>query len=247
MNRKAFFTLHRDLPREGPGERSDVSWAAEVLGLKRDARICDAACGPGADIPALLFAAPEARVTGFDLHQPFVDDAAARFARDDRVTILRGRLIADDADDLPDPVDLGPFDLIWCAGAAYFHGVTEVLRAWRPALAPGGAIAFSDAVYLTDTPCAAVRQNWAEYPAMTVADGVAARIKAAGYEIVQTRVLGDAAWEGYYGPTERRIEKLRPGADAALTQVLDEAAQEARVWREHRDEFGYLLSIVRPA
>ena len=28
--------------------------------------------------------------------------------------------------------------------------------------------------------------------------------------------------------------------------MLDEGAYEARMWREHRDQFGYLLSVVRP-
>jgi SAM-dependent methyltransferase len=245
VTRSAFFTLHRDLPREGPGERGDVAWAAEVCDLARDARICDAACGPGADIPALLFAAPEARLIGFDLHQPFVDDATARFAGDARVTIARARLIAMD-DGLPGPADLGPFDLIWCAGAAYFHGVIECLTAWRGALAPGGYVGFSDAVYLTDAPSDAVRANWAEYPGMTDAAGVAARVTAAGFETVATRVLSDAAWEGYYGPVERRISDLKPQADAALQEVLAEAELEAQTWRSHRDEFGYLLSVVRP-
>lgn len=246
MTRKAFFTLHRDLPREGPGERGDVAWAARVAGLAVDARVCDAACGPGADIPALLFAAPQAKVTGFDLHQPFVDDANKRFVSDDRVTIRRARLIRSDQDNLPDPVDLGPFDFIWCAGAAYFHGVQECLTHWRAALAPGGVIAFSDAVFQVGSPCAAVQDNWADYPDMTDAAGIAARVDAAGYETLASRVLSDAAWAGYYGPMERRIADLRPTADAALTAVLDEAAAEAHIWRKHRDEFGYLLSVVRP-
>jgi SAM-dependent methyltransferase len=245
VTRSAFFTLHRDLPREGPGERGDVAWAADVCGLAADARICDAACGPGADIPALLFAAPSATLTGFDLHRPFVKDATARFAGDARVTIVRARLIAMD-DGLPDPAGLGPFDLIWCAGAAYFHGVTECLTAWHGALAPGGHVGFSDAVYLTDAPRDAVRANWAENPAMSDTAGVAARVTAAGFETVATRVLSDAAWEGYYGPVERRIAALKPQADAALQEVLAEAELEARIWREHRDEFGYLLSVVRP-
>ena len=245
MDHKAFFTLHRDLPREGPGERGDVSWAAEVAGLPRDAAICDAGCGPGADIPALLFAAPDGRVTAFDLHEGFVADAAARFENDDRVTVLQARLIAKD-DGLPDPAALGSFDLIWCAGAAYFEGVQECLEAWRPALRPGGAVAFSDACWFTDDPSPEAAEQFLEYPAMTDPAGIDERVRAAGYETLASRALSDAAWEGYYGPMERRIAELRPGADAALLEVLDENAREARIWRAHRDEFGYLLSVVRP-
>src|SRR5690606_40444559 len=34
----------------------------------------------------------------------------------------------------------GPYDFIWCAGGIYFLGVTEGLRIWRRALAPGGRV-----------------------------------------------------------------------------------------------------------
>jgi|GEM_PF-4683729 len=49
----AFFTVHRDLDREGPGEAADVHWALDVAGTPEDARILDAACGPGADMVTL--------------------------------------------------------------------------------------------------------------------------------------------------------------------------------------------------
>ncbi|KPP89402.1 MAG: Methyltransferase domain [Rhodobacteraceae bacterium HLUCCA08] len=247
MTRKAFFTLHRDLPREGPGDRADVAWAVALCDLPTGARICDAGCGPGADIPALLFRAPGSRVTGIDLHAPFVADATARFAREPRVEVTQGRLIAG-ADGLPDPVSLGPFDLIWCAGAIYFEGIAAALRQWRDALAPGGHVAFSEPVLLTDRPSDPVRAMWdVEYPQITDAQGIAAQVAAAGYETLATRVLPDSSWEGYYGPMERRIADLRPGADPELARVLDEGAEEARIWRQYRHEFGYLLSVVRPA
>lgn len=247
MDWDAFFTLHSDLPRQGPGERGDVSWMAEIAGLKRNAAICDAGCGPGADIPALLFAAPDAHVTAFDLHQGFVDEATPRFQANPQVKVRQGRLIKAD-DGLPDICALGPFDLIWCAGAAYFEGVQTCLEAWKPALNPGGLVAFSDAVWLVseDQRSPDPVTQWQDYPAMTDLAGMADQIAAAGYETLGTRVLDDAAWEGYYGPMERRIAALRPDADAALSAVLDQGAEEARIWRQHRREFGYLLSVVRP-
>ena len=88
----AFFTLHQGLDREGPGEPADIAWVAEVVGLKPDARICDAACGPGGDIPALLQAAPEGRITAVDLHKPFIDEVLGRVGLDKRVTAYAGPL-----------------------------------------------------------------------------------------------------------------------------------------------------------
>ena len=54
---QAFFTLHRDLPREGPGVAEDVAWTVSLLKLGARAQIADVACGPGGDIAALLAAA----------------------------------------------------------------------------------------------------------------------------------------------------------------------------------------------
>jgi SAM-dependent methyltransferase len=235
---ESFFTLHADLPREGPGETADVAWAAELAGLRPDARVLDAACGPGGDIGALLRAAPEGQVTAIDLHAPFIDGARARWGGDRRVTLAVGDMTAPE----------GPFDLIWCAGAVYFLGIEAALGAWRDRLAPGGAVAFSEPVYLTDTPSEGAIAFWAGEGAGVGTPGtIAARVAAAGYRTEATRVLSDVAWESYYRPLEDRIARLRPGADAGLTRALDAGLAEIAAWRAHRRETGYLLSLVRPA
>lgn len=234
--REAFFTLHRDVPREGPGTPEDVHWAAGILGLREDARICDAACGPGADIAPLLAAASQGHVTALDKTDHFVDAAQALFADDKRVSVA----VADMSD------ITGPFDMIWCAGAMYFLGITPGLTLWRGALAPGGAVVFSEPCWFTDARPQGARDAWAEYPAMTDAAGIISRIEAAGYSCLATRKIPDAAWEAYYRPLDARSAQLRPGADAALTQVLDEAAREAAAWRAYREVFGYLLCVAVP-
>ncbi|WP_227269373.1 class I SAM-dependent methyltransferase [Roseobacter weihaiensis] len=234
---EAFFDLHRDLPREGPGEPADVAWAADVAGVRPDARICDAACGPGADIAALLAAAPQGHVTAMDKVEAFVAQAQARHGQDPRTDIRTGDMSK----------ITGPYDLIWCAGAVYFLGVTEALRLWRKALAPQGTIAFSQPCWFTDTPSEAARAGWADYPAMTDEAGLQAHITKAGYHCLASRRLSDAAWEGYYSPLDARIAKLRPGATGDLAAVLDEAEAEAALWRAERATFGYTLCVVRPA
>jgi trans-aconitate methyltransferase len=232
----AFFTLHRDLQREGPGEAADVAWAAQAVGLAANAQIADIACGPGGDIAALLDAAPNGHVTALDKTTHFVDAARAAWADDPRATILKADMAR----------VMNTYDMIWCAGAVYFLGVTEALRNWRKSLRSGGAVVFSEPCWFSDVRSAQAVQNWAAYPAMSDAAGIAAKVEAAGYEVVATRKLSDQAWEDYYGPLDARIAALRPGADVALTTVLDEADAEAACWRAHRDEFGYLLLVVRP-
>lgn len=234
---KAFFALHCDLPREGPGEAADVAWAADVAKLGKAAQLADVGCGPGGDIAALLAAAPEGHVTALDKTAHFVEAARALRAGDGRVTVLKADMAR----------IMNSYDMIWCAGAVYFLGVTKALETWKKSLNKGGVVAFSEACWFTDQRSDRARAMWdGEYPQMTDEAGVTAQIAAAGYEVLGQRRVSDAAWENYFGPLEARVAMLRPEADAALTEVLDEAAEEIACWRAHRAEFGYLLSVVRP-
>lgn len=206
--------------------------------MPRDGRICDAGCGVGADIPALLEVAPGGRITAIDRERAFIDTVLARFGDDPRVEAYKA-----------DMTKLkGPFDFIWCAGAMYFLGTKKALNSWRPALKKGGAVAFSAPAWFTDAPSDAAREFWGE-GLETVKDeaGIRADIHTAGYAVIDRRVLSDASWEAYYGSMERRIALLRDGAKPDLLAVMNMGLAEAAAWRAVRNETGYLLSVVRPA
>jgi len=234
----AFFEVHKDLPREEPGEAADVDWALGLAGVSEDAALCDAGCGPGDDIAALLAHVPQGRVLAVDAHAPFAEAAAARFAKDPRVTARAGDMAA-----LADQPE-APFDLIWCAGALYFLGVEAGLTTFRNALKAGGFVAFSEPVFFTDTPSEEARVFWDGYVPSTEAE-LRAQVQAAESEVLGARRLSDAAWENYYRPMEARIATLRPGADAALTEALDTNAAEAAAWRRVKGETGYMLVVAR--
>lgn len=233
---EAFFILHSEVPREGPGDAASLHWAMDLAGIKPDARILDAGCGPGADVADLLAVAPQGHVTAVDAHAPFTDRVAQAWAGDARVTVLAGDMAAQS----------GPFDIIWCAGAMYFLGITNGLKSFRDALSYGGAIVFSELVTLVDAPSPEVAALKSDYADFAGIDVMKDRIEAAGYDLLGLQVLSDTAWEDYFQPLESRIATLRPGADAALNAVLDEQAAEIALWRAHRDEFGYALAVVRP-
>lgn len=238
MDWDAFFQVHCDLPREGPGGPQDVAWACQLAGLSTTAVICDAGAGPGGDIAALLQAAPEGRVVAIDTHTPFIAQARAQFADDPRVQAQ----VADMAS-LAD-LDGAPFDMIWCAGALYFLGVEGGLPLFAKGIKPGGVVAFSYPCFFTDTPSDAARQFWQEFDTPTHAALMAA-VTAAGFTVLGDRAVSQAGWEAYYQPIEARIATLRDGADAGLTAQLDENAAEAANWRQVRAETGYQLIVAR--
>jgi len=238
MNWDAVFAIHSDLPREGPGTADDVAWACGLAELTEDAVICDAGSGPGGDIAALLDAAPKGQVVAIDTHTPFIHAARARFAGDPRVSA--------EVADMATLAELGaaPFDLIWCAGALYFLGLPTGLPLFAQALKPGGVVAITYPCHFNDTPSDKPRAFWQGFDTpdreTTLADLV-----GAGFTLLGDRPVSAEGWEAYYQPMEARIDGLRPDADAALREALDENAAEAALWRQVQDETGYLLVVAR--
>lgn len=235
----AFFTLHSALPRQGPGSREDLDWAIGRAAVPDAPRILDAGCGPGADIEGLLAHRPGASLLAVDAHAGFIDEVRARWSGDPRVDARVEDMRAVD----------GPFDLIWSAGALYSIGLEPALAAMFGKLAPGGALIFSEMCWITPTPddalCAATR---AIYPDIGSETALRDRIRAAGFVLDGQRILPPSSWEAYYGPLEARIAALRPGADAELGAVLDDAEAEIAYWRGNCRRFGYVLSVaMKPA
>jgi SAM-dependent methyltransferase len=251
MDMDAFLRFHEAAARQGPGTAADVAWAVAMAGTRAGARVLDAGAGVGADIPALQAAIPGARIVAVEAHGGFVRAIAARFGAD--VVAVHGAMGPEPAYDGSAPLDLparGPFDLIWCAGAIYFLGVATALRHWAPALAPGGAVAFSAPVMLTETPSAGAVAFWQGDPVQTVAQ-VQADVAAAGWRILAERRLPDAGWEAYYAAQAVVIAQMRAAIatgreGAGMAAVLDEAAREAALWRAHRDEVGYHAVVAVP-
>lgn len=233
---EAFLTVYSDLAREGPGVPEDVAWALYVAGTPARARIMDAGAGSGADTVTLAKERPEAQVESVEQISQYVDAARKRVAPfGDRVQVRQADMAK----------ITGPYDLIWCAGALYFLGVTEGLRAWRGALAEGGRIAFSEACLLPN-PSENARAFWQEYPQVTNAEGIRARVAQAGYRVVGERMVIGAPWAAYYDSMSARIAKLRPTATGDLLAALDEAQLEIDRWRQTPSEIAYLLMVVAP-
>jgi SAM-dependent methyltransferase len=228
---EAFFHLYAEVPRAGPGEPDDVRWALGLAGTPQGALILDAGCGPGGDIATLL-EHPGARVTAVDSHPGFIETIRARFPQ---VTAFAGDMATAE----------GPFDFIWCAGALYFLGLSSGLAAFRPRLADTGAIAFSEPCHFADAPSPEAVAFWEGYPARSEAR-LRADVEGAGYRILATRRLSDAAWEAYYGPLTARADALRPGASPELLGVLAAAAAAPALWERVKAETGYLLIVAVP-
>ena len=233
----AFFTVHRDLPREGPGEAADVLWALDIARTPAKSRLLDAACGPGADTVTLAGARPQAEILALDKTPHFVEDAKRR------TEPFGPRVLVEEGDYM---CLSGTFDLIWCAGAVYFQGISKVLAAWAPHLAPGGAVAFSEPAWMIEPPSIAARDFWAgEYETKNRAD-LESEIHAADWGVLGQRWIVDEPWATYYGPMSARLDALEEaGPDPELAAAITEARIEIANWQAAREEIAYSLFVVR--
>ncbi len=244
MNWEAFFTLHQDIPREGPGSDDATRQAIGRLpALPENPAVLDLGCGPGKQTLVLAqeLGLP---ITAIDFHQPFLDQldrAVAAQGLSSLITIRQADMGA--LDYPPDSIDL-----IWAEGSIFILGFKAGLENWRRFLKPGGLVAATEMTWLTDDPPAeAFDFLTAAYPPMTDIAGNVALASEAGYEVFDHFVLPSEAWfTEYLTPLSERAETLRARAatDPDLAQVLEEHDREADTCRRYGDCFGYVFFMM---
>lgn len=244
---EAFLRIHTGIPRGGPGSDACTRRALQLLPeLPTAARVLDLGCGPGRQTLVLAAEAPEgSRIVAVDVHRPYLD----RLQRAASASEWGGRIEIRQAS--MDKLDVAPgsVDRIWAEGSVYCIGVETALRLWRPLLAAGGSIAFTELTWLAEKRPPEAAAFWTEaYAEMTDIEGNAARLAAAGYEMLHAFALPPSAWwDEYYTPLLERIAFLRketPG-DAGLAAAAAAAEREIEMYRRCGEAFGYVFYLAR--
>ncbi|MER5932148.1 GNAT family N-acetyltransferase [Streptomyces sp. NPDC002054] len=242
---EAFFTLHRGLPRQGPGSDATTRRLLDLAGpLPERPRVLDLGCGPGRS--ALLLAAEAgghggAEVTAVDLYEGFLDElrkAAAARGLTGRVHPVRA-----DMGKLPYPD--GSFDLVWAESSAYSIGFDTALAEWKRLLAPGGTLVLTECEWTAEEPSAGARAFWdRHYPLRSATRNLAA-VQAAGYRVLGVLPQPESDWAEYYGPLGERADAADPSAPG-MAEALAATREEIAVRARHGHEYGYTGYVLRP-
>lgn len=244
--REVFWKLHAGLPKQGPGSDASTARALALCGALPPApRILDLGCGSGRQSITL------ARLTG-----GFVT-AVDRWAPS--LATLRERAEAAGLGDRIETLQqsmgelrLGArtFDLVWCESAIYSLGFDAALRAWRPLLAPGAALAVSELAWTRADAPERARRFWAAgYPAMRTHEENLFALAEGGYELSGSFTLPASDWQdGYYAELALRLPALRAQhVEPEARRVLDATLEEIAVWGEREGSFEYVFYVERAA
>jgi SAM-dependent methyltransferase len=241
---KLFFEVFGSLPRQGPGSRSSTARALRLCdGLPPVPAILDLGSGAGAQTLHLA-ELTAGTLTAVDLHGPNIERLRARIAERG----LADRIQAN-VGDMGEPAYAPEsFDLLWSEGALYNIGIEAALRLYHPIVKPGGAFAFTEAVWRRENPPPEVKAAFADYPGMGSVRDVLARIAGSDFALAGHFPLpAEDWWDDFYTPMERRIETLRGSYanDAEALAALDEIAREPEMHRRHADFYGYEFFVTR--
>jgi len=239
-----FFDVHRELPREGPGNRDCTARALLLAGqLPEAASILDIACGPGMQTIHLAELLPDATIIAVDLSKSMADEARRRIA----TTGMSERIAVELGDMASLAYPDATFDVIWCEGAAYNIGVERVIRNWKRMLKPAGIIALTDAVWLKKDPPPDLAEFWTAYPDMNNVENRRQLVKECGYELKGDFILPEAAWwDDYYLPMRARLQMLatRYKDDSEAMSIINECGAEIDFYERYPDYYGYVFLVM---
>lgn len=229
------------LPSQGPGTDRDTRDLLDRVraGLPAEPRIADLGCGTGRSTLALARALSRATITAVDLLPAFID-----VLKRDVAHLGLGPRVRPEVGDMLSPGNApGSLDLIWSEGAAYAVGFEAALRAWRPLLRSEGRCVVSECEWLSEDRPEQVAAFWREgYPAMGDRRENTRRAEAAGFEVLDARVLSEDGWSTYH-------DALVGAAEARRNEVpsfADHVQREVAVRRMGEDSFGYTFYVLQP-
>jgi len=245
MNWELFFEIHRDIPRQGPGNRQSTERAYRRLGdLPEKPAILDIGCGPGKQTIDLI-RITDGTITAVDTHSPYLEQLKIQVQREglrDRIEVVKG-----DMTDLRFPDR--SFDVIWSEGAIFIIGFERGLKTWRPLLKENGYIAVSELTRLKPDPPREAKNFWeGAYPAIGDVETNIKTIADTDYDIIDYFTLPEESWwVDYYNPLQERVDilKVKYRDRPEMLEMLELEETEMEFFKNYCGFYGYVFYVMR--
>lgn len=241
---KAFWHIHKGLPRQAPGSDASTRRLLELAKLPRtNMSIIDIGCGPGRS--ALVLAKNGFSVTAIDTSSLLLDELRSSVDAEE----LGNSITIESASMFESPYSDSSFDIIWSEGAAYIAGWESAIRSWQRLLRPGGKMILTECCWLTSMPSAATRHFWSKgYPTMLTVQQAITLAQKNKLTVEATYILPDSDWwNEYYTPIERRLEEHGGSSDPALQEIIFAEKQEIELRKSYPTEYGYVGFVLSRA
>lgn len=240
-----FYELHRDIPREGPGNNESTRKAYKIIEKSvTSPSILDIGCGPGMQTLELA-SLTNGTILATDVNDGFLESLKEEVKKRE----LSGKIRVEKANMKSLPYEEGQFDIIWSEGAIFIIGFEKGLRDWKKYLKENGILVVSELSWIKDYPPKEVEDFWRNaYPGVETIKGNMQKAEMLGYKVVDTFILPETGWwDHYYTPLEKRIrlfiEKYRH--DQEVLNTLSEFQKEIDLYRNYSDYYGYVFYILK--
>jgi len=232
--------LFSSLARKGPGTEASTLRALQACQpLPPRPSVLDLGCGAGAST-LVLAKALGVPITAVDACGPFLEELKQHAQEQGLGERIRPLCL--DFTELPFPP--ASCDLLWSEGAIFCLGWEAGLKAWKSLVRPGGFMALTEAIWLTEDPPARARAAWDRWnPAMGTMAQCSGIAEAVGLEVVDAFALPPEAWWDYYVPLEQRCREC--SSDSTLAHVIGDIQEEIEVYRGSDGSYGYGFFILR--
>ena len=240
-----FFEIHKNLPREGPGDNTSTRKAYSFLrDLPPNPLILDIGCGPGMQTIELAKIS-NGNIIAIDNHQPFLDELNKRAKKEglnNKIKIINKSMFALD-------FNQNKFDIMWSEGAVYIYGFQRALKDWKIYLKKKGYFVVTEASWIKSNPPDEIKEFWEDcYPDIKTIKENKERIQNAGYDLIASFILPEKSWwENYYVPMEKRVLELRKKykGNKDIEEQLDEEIKEIDMYKKYSDYYGYVFYIMK--
>jgi len=240
-----FWEIHRDIPREGPGDNTSTRKALQMLtNLPEPSIVLDIGCGPGMQTIELARNL-DGKIFALDNHQYFLDvlkKSAEENGLSNKIQPVNGSMFSLD-------FEQRSFDLIWAEGSVYIIGFERGLKEWSNYLKQGGFIGVTEISWLTKDIPEEPKMFWeTNYPGIQSISQNIQTVEDLGFKPIGHFILPEASWwENYYLPLGQRIYSFRQQYKDSYeaNKELDEAQYEIDLYRRYSQFYGYVFYLMQ--